>query len=476
MGDADDLVDVLVGLRGLLGHPFPARRLELDPLAGQVVPDAFAAEAALGLVAGHDPAGAVGRRAEAQALGARRPRQQVRRRPHAPGDDHGLARRPVGLRDLGPPRAEAPGRALAVDDEALLAPTDEVTLDLGHVVADVVDLIHALGPAEDPGEDLPHPVGDHLTVGKGVIDGGAHGPVVALAYRRSERSVDQLAVGKVAGSRGIAHQLDVIGRHLVAEPPAAAVDHDQDLPKSPDAEGPGRLRVEDLLDLLDLEEVVAAPQRPELGDAPLEGPVGDAVGRRVLHPAVFLCAVEVIAGPVAVGDRPLRPLDQDLLEDAGAELGDAALAHSGRDLLEDLGQELFSQGTNVLLRVIGLEQADPAVDVVADAARRDDAVLGIEGRHSPDREPVALVGVGHDVGHALDARQAGHVGGLLERLVLPHVGQQLGRRVDDGRDPHLPALRDLPGVVVDLSRFHRGPHMSTTTWTVNPSHSSILRS
>jgi hypothetical protein len=247
-------------------------------------------------------------------------------------------------------------------------------------------------------------------------------------------------------------------------------------PGAPDAEGPGRLRIEDLLDLLDLEEMVAGPERAELGDAPFEGPVGDAVGRGVLHPAVFLGALEVVARPVAVGHGPLRALDEDLLEDAPAELGDAALAHPGRDLLEDLGQELLALLGDVLLRVVGLEQADAAVDVVADAARGDDAVLEVEGRHAADREPVALVGVGHDVGHALDARQAGHVGGLIEGLVAPDIGQQLGRRVDDGRDPHRPVLRDLPGVVVDPSRFHDRPHMSTTTWTVNPSPASILRS
>ena len=224
-------------------------------------------------------------------------------------------------------------------------------LDLGHVVADVVDLVHALGRAEDAGEDVADPVGDHLAVGEGVVDRRAHGPVVALALGRLERGVDELAVGQAGDAEGVLHRLDEIGGHLVAEAAAAAVDHDQDLARGLEPEGPGRGLVEDLEDLLDLQEVVARAERAELGDAPLHGPFGDVLGGGVLHPAALLGPLEVLLPAVAVLDGPLRALDEDVLEHGPAELRDAALPHPGRDLLEDLGQQLPALGRDVVLRV-----------------------------------------------------------------------------------------------------------------------------
>ena len=86
---------------------------------------------------------------------------------------------PVRGGNLPAARTEAPGRALAVDAELRRRAVDRVRLDLGHVVADVVDLAHAGRASQDPGEDVPDPVGDHLAVGEGIVHGGAHGAVIA---------------------------------------------------------------------------------------------------------------------------------------------------------------------------------------------------------------------------------------------------------------------------------------------------------
>ncbi len=247
-------------------------------------------------------------------------------------------------------------------------------------------------------------------------------------------------------------------------------------PGAVEPEGPGRGLVEDLEDLLDLQEVVARAERAELGDAPLQGPFGDVLGRGVLHPAALLGPLEVLLPAVAVLDGPLRALDQDVLEHGPAELRDAALPHPGRDLPEDLGQQLLALGRDVVLRVIRPQETDAAVDVVADPARRDDPLVEVEGRDAADREAVALVGVGHDVGPPLDAGQAGDVAGLGERLVAADVREEPRRGVDAGRDAHRALGRDLPGVVVDLLQVHGLAHMSTTTWTVKPSQASILSS
>ncbi len=72
--------------------------------------------------------------------------------------------------------------------------------------------------------------------------------------------------------------------------------------------------------------------------------------------------------------------------------------------------------------------------------------------------------------------QAGDVAGLDEGLIAPDVVEETGGGIDDGGDLHLPLGRDLPGVVVDLSDVHGLAHISTTTWTVKPSHASIFSS
>ena len=89
------------------------------------------------------------------------------------------------------------------------------------------------------------------------------------------------------GDERCVHRLDVIGRDLVAESARAGVQHDDDLPGvSPSALG--ELRVEQLVDRLDLEEVVPRPERPELAGAALARAVADSAGSASAEPALLL--------------------------------------------------------------------------------------------------------------------------------------------------------------------------------------------
>src|SRR5262249_58657366 len=80
----------------------------------------------------HHPARPMARRAERVLHRARLARQDPARRPHAPGDDHGLTYLGIGGWDLGMPRWEGPGRPLAMDADLLApAPADVVIFKLG---------------------------------------------------------------------------------------------------------------------------------------------------------------------------------------------------------------------------------------------------------------------------------------------------------------------------------------------------------
>ena len=114
----------------------------------------------------------------------------------------------------------------------------------------------------------------------------------------------------------------------------------------------------------------------------------------------------------------------------------------------------FSRSADVGSGEVGGQEAHAAVDVVAHAARRDDAVVDVEGRHAADGEAVAAVDVGHGQGVADDAGQVGHVGHLGEALVAAEgVQDELAVGVDAARHAHAPGLRELPDDLVHRSEW-----------------------
>jgi len=127
-------------------------------------------------------------------------------------------------------------------------------------------------------------------------------------------------------------------------------------------------RVEDLVHALELEEVVAQADRSELGVAALVGPVRDRGRVGSVEASRGLGVLEVVlrADPEALDERP-RPPAEDVLERGRVEL-ERLLAGPGGNGAGDLVHERLGAPAQLLRAERKGEQADAAVDVVADAA------------------------------------------------------------------------------------------------------------
>jgi hypothetical protein len=88
-----------------------------------------------------------------------------------------------------------------------------------------------------------------------------------------------------------------------------------------------------------------------------------------------------------------------------------------------------------------------AVDVEADAARRDDAVGGVHGRHAADGKAIAPVDVGHGETRFDDPRQRRDVGDLVKRLVAAGDREQLVAGVDKPGHAHVPLGREAKDIL-----------------------------
>ena len=167
---------------------------------------------------------------------------------------------------------------------------------LGHVVGDVVDHAHLGGLAEKTLEGAAGEVGDALAVGPGEVGGGGHGAQVVAALGGVDRDAGQLPVGQldVVAAHGLAHLLEVVGADLVAEAARAGVDEHDDLPFN-QAHSFSRFGMEDALDVLDFQEVVAGAERGQLRGAALLGALRAGVGTSAGHDAFLFGKDEVFA-------------------------------------------------------------------------------------------------------------------------------------------------------------------------------------
>ena len=247
----------------------------------------------------------------------------------------------------------------------------------------------------------------------------------------------------MAGDRRV-HPLHVVGADLVAEAARAGVDQDRDLALA-QAEGLGDRRVDDPLHRLHLDEVVARAHRAELARAALLGALGHPLGLGAgERPSGFGVAQVVLGADPVPGDQRPRALDEDAVERRALEPDGAALPrprrHRARDLMDEVGAALAQ------LRLLQRQrqQAHAAVDVVADAARRDDPVGRQRRGDAADREAVALVHVGHRQRRLDDPRQRRHVLQLLQRAVARGSRRGSPRRQRGGPAPACPPARS-PG-------------------------------
>ncbi len=173
------------------------------------------------------------------------------------------------------------------------------------------------------------------------------------------------------------------------------------------------------IDDLHFEEMVARPQRPALIRAPCDRPIADASGIGPGQPAAGLCECQVAIGSVAEVDHIRRTLFHQLDQLGLVEDIPPALADAGRNIVKELIDQRPDPVLDVIPRQVGTEQPDAAIDVVADAARRDDTpLLRVGRRHAANAKAIAPVNIGHGQACLLNARQGRHVDYLLGPLVL----------------------------------------------------------
>src|SRR5262249_31080825 len=171
----------------------------------------------------------------------------------------------------------------------------------------------------------------------------------------------------------------------MAEAARAGMDEHGDLAIG-EAERIRRGCIENAVDGLHLDEMVSRAHRPELSRASLPGPLRDR-GR--------ICAVEAPYGLGALD--VLRSLRDGATAVAKHVVDVDALATfasgTGGDRARQLVHEPFATLAEVVDRERQREQADAAVDVVADTAGRDDAVGKLGCREPADGKAVPLVDI-----------------------------------------------------------------------------------
>ncbi|MEX2613526.1 MAG: hypothetical protein WD380_08100, partial [Gaiellaceae bacterium] len=217
------------------------------------------------------------------------------------------------------------------------------------------------------------------------------------------------------------------------------------------AEGLGGGPVEDARDPLKLDEVVARAGRTELPRSALVRPAGD--GRRIGpgETPERLRAVEVVLPADATGDERAWSVAQDGVEIGLPKRLSHVLSRAGRDRTRELVHERLPAAAELGLRDRKRKEAHPAVDVVSDAAGRDDPVGELHRSDASDREAVALVDIRHRQRCLDDARKRRDVLELLERPVPDDRLEQLAIGEHSRRHAHVRSrgCRDLPEVLVD---------------------------
>ena len=214
----------------------------------------------------------------------------------------------------------------------------------------------------------------------------------------------------------------------------------------------GRVVVQ-FVDHLHFEKVVAGAERPALVAAASEGPLAHIVGLSPGQAAAGLGVLDVASGGPTAAGQVGRALGHQAAKFFGAKQVGPAFAHAGGNAAEERLHQLPEARPDVVDHEVGAHQSHAAVDVIAHSARRNHAPFGrIGGRHAANAEAVAPVDVGHgQAGHA-DARQKGHVGHLLGRLVAANLRNQplVGEDPPLDSHSHLVALGNPPAALVDL--------------------------
>jgi hypothetical protein len=162
-------------------------------------------------------------------------------------------------------------------------------------------------------------------------------------------------------------------------------------------------------------------------------------------------------------DERAGALEEHPIELGAGELERPALARAGRDAARDLVDELLLALAELGPGQRQRKQPHAAVDVVAHAAGRHDAVGQRRRSDGADREAVALVDVGHRHRRLDDPRQRRDVLQLLERVVALDRAEQALVGEDARGHAHVRARvgADLPDDLADA--LEPGHQTSRTT-------------
>src|SRR5262249_42277445 len=167
-------------------------------------------------------------------------------------------------------------------------------------------------------------------------------------------SAGELAVGQIDAIllRSVAELGQGVVADLVAEAPTARVDHDADHVLF-EAHRAGCLLVEDVIDDLDLEEVVARAEGTALLGAACLGMIADGGWLRPVEPPARLGEVNIALHAKAAAQQIARSFAEEVLEFLLVELVASRAADSGRHVAEQLLDQRADVRLDLAIEQIG---------------------------------------------------------------------------------------------------------------------------
>src|SRR5437773_2222968 len=274
-------------------------------------------------------------------------------------------------------RTECASRTLAMHQQRALFSIDSVLLQLGSVVRDVVDHSHPeifCARAEYLRKNFADAVEDHLPVRERHVEPTLHRREIIAPLRRLERRARELAVENLDAVFAFHHfqkGLEIIGRNLVPETAAAAVEHHDDLVRDRNSELRRELFVAHVFGPRDLhfEVMVSAADRADLVIAPIDSALADFPRVRAGDASVFLSQREVVVPAITVFDAPARTLLDYIAKFLTRQFHEPVAADARRHALKKKIDNLLQTRLHVLEREVGDDEAHAAVDIESDSTR-----------------------------------------------------------------------------------------------------------
>src|SRR5262245_28071352 len=196
----------------------------------------------------------------------------------------------------------------------------------------------------------------------------------------------------------LAHSLiqlrDVISANLVTETARPGVNQNGDAILLEVVPGGSRL-IENFINVLNFEKVVARAERSELAFSAELSAFAHHVGIRPGDAAALFGLVKVCFRAHSMVDCPARSLFENAVQIGVGSFEVTGLTGSGRNVAKQLMHQLTELRPHFVHFQRSAKQTHAAIDVETYAARRDHAVLLINGCNSADRKAVALMNVGH---------------------------------------------------------------------------------